>query len=131
MLPEEQDAIASQSLETLQDEAAWKEKLARDPGKLRRPTEEARRVWRRQDSGQEELRRLLNLEWQKNVALEPSPNKLDLVQFPRGTSTLVGTVVEILSRDTLLVETSDDERVSTGFHRVPVRDAHILWQAAP
>jgi hypothetical protein len=44
MLPqEEQDAIASQIIETLQDEAAWKEKLARDPEKLRRLAEEARR----------------------------------------------------------------------------------------
>jgi hypothetical protein len=44
LLPkEEQDAIASQIIETLQDEAAWKEKLARDPGKLRRLAEEAKR----------------------------------------------------------------------------------------
>lgn len=40
---EEQDAIASQIIETLQDEAAWKEKLARDPAKLRRLAEEAKR----------------------------------------------------------------------------------------
>lgn len=32
---EEQDAIASQILETLEDEAAWKEKLARTQDKLR------------------------------------------------------------------------------------------------
>jgi hypothetical protein len=38
---EEQDAIASQIIETLDDEAAWKAKLARDPGKLRRLAEEA------------------------------------------------------------------------------------------
>ena len=38
---EEQDAIASQIIETLQDEAAWKEKLARTPEKLRRLAEEA------------------------------------------------------------------------------------------
>lgn len=44
MLPrEEQDAIASQIIETLQDEAAWKEKLTRDPEKLRRLAEEAQR----------------------------------------------------------------------------------------
>jgi len=40
---EEQDAIASQIIETLQDEAAWKEKLARAPEKLRRLAEEAQR----------------------------------------------------------------------------------------
>lgn len=39
---DEQDAIASQIMETLQDEAAWKEKLARDPEKLRRLAEEAK-----------------------------------------------------------------------------------------
>jgi hypothetical protein len=33
---DEQDAIASQIIETLEDEAAWKEKLARTPEKLRR-----------------------------------------------------------------------------------------------
>ena len=44
MLPkEEQDAIASQIIETLQDEAAWKEKLARNPSKLHRLAEEAKR----------------------------------------------------------------------------------------
>ena len=32
---EEQDAIASQILETLEDETAWKEKLARTQDKLR------------------------------------------------------------------------------------------------
>lgn len=32
---EEQDAIASQIIETLEDETVWKEKLASDPGKLR------------------------------------------------------------------------------------------------
>jgi DNA-binding protein H-NS len=40
---EEQDAIASQIIETLQDEAAWKQTLAKDPEKLRRLAEEARR----------------------------------------------------------------------------------------
>jgi hypothetical protein len=38
---EEQDAIASQIIDTLQDEAAWKEELTRDPEKLRRLAEEA------------------------------------------------------------------------------------------
>ena len=38
---DEQDAIASQIIETLEDEAAWKEKLARNPEKLRRLVEEA------------------------------------------------------------------------------------------
>jgi hypothetical protein len=43
MLPQdEQDAIASQIIETLQDEAAWREKLTHDPEKLRRLAEEAR-----------------------------------------------------------------------------------------
>ena len=47
MLPEEeQDAIASQIIETLQDEGAWKDKLVRDPGKLRRLAEEARKETR-------------------------------------------------------------------------------------
>jgi len=40
---EEQDAIASQIIETLQDEAAWKEKLARNLQKLRRLAEQAQR----------------------------------------------------------------------------------------
>jgi hypothetical protein len=40
---EEQDAIASQILETLEDETAWKEKLARTQGKLRDLASEARR----------------------------------------------------------------------------------------
>ena len=44
---EEQDAIASQIIETLQDEAAWKERLARNPDKLRRLAEEARQENRR------------------------------------------------------------------------------------
>jgi len=39
---EEQDAIAAQIIETLQDEAAWKEKLARTPKKLARLAQEAR-----------------------------------------------------------------------------------------
>ena len=43
---EEQDAIASQIIETLQDEAAWKERLARNPQKLRQLAEEARREHR-------------------------------------------------------------------------------------
>jgi hypothetical protein len=44
---EEQDAIASQIIETLQDEAAWKEKLARSSKKLRRLAKEAREEHRR------------------------------------------------------------------------------------
>jgi hypothetical protein len=43
---EEQDAIASQIIETLQDEAIWKEKLSRSPEKLRRLAEEAEREHR-------------------------------------------------------------------------------------
>jgi hypothetical protein len=43
---EEQDAIASQIIETLQDEAAWKERLASNPEKLRRLADEARRQHR-------------------------------------------------------------------------------------
>jgi hypothetical protein len=44
---EEQDAIASQIIETLKDEAAWKEILARTPEKLRSLSEEALREHRR------------------------------------------------------------------------------------
>jgi hypothetical protein len=44
---EEQDAIASQIIEILRDEAAWKEKLARAPEKLRRLAEEAQQEHRR------------------------------------------------------------------------------------
>lgn len=40
---EEQDAIATQIIETLEDEAAWKETLERNPEKLRRLAETARR----------------------------------------------------------------------------------------
>jgi molecular chaperone GrpE (heat shock protein) len=40
---EEQDAIASQILETIEDETAWKEKLARSQGKLSNLAREARR----------------------------------------------------------------------------------------
>ncbi|MBV9073938.1 MAG: hypothetical protein JOZ10_09925 [Acidobacteria bacterium] len=43
---EEQDAIASQILETLEDEAAWKETLARDPEKLQRLAENARKEYK-------------------------------------------------------------------------------------
>jgi len=39
---EEQDAIASQILETLEDEAAWKTILSGAPAKLRRLAENAR-----------------------------------------------------------------------------------------
>jgi hypothetical protein len=38
---EEQDAIASQIIETLEDETAWKQKLASNPAKLRRLADEA------------------------------------------------------------------------------------------
>ena len=44
---EEQDAIASQILETLEDETAWKEKLARTQGKLRGLAREAQREHQR------------------------------------------------------------------------------------
>ena len=44
---EQQDAIASQIIETLEDEAAWKETLARAPEKLRRLAEDAMRESRR------------------------------------------------------------------------------------
>jgi len=44
---EEQDAIAAQIMETLQDETAWKEKLASDPAKLRRLADEALEEQRR------------------------------------------------------------------------------------
>ncbi len=40
---EEQDAIAAQILETLEDETGWKEKLARTQDKLRDVAGEARR----------------------------------------------------------------------------------------
>ena len=40
---EEQDAIASQIIETIEDEAAWKQKLASNPEKLRRLAESALR----------------------------------------------------------------------------------------
>ena len=40
---EEQDAIASQIIDTLEDETAWAERLARNPEKLRRLAEEAHR----------------------------------------------------------------------------------------
>jgi hypothetical protein len=44
---EEQDAIATQIIETLKDEAAWKEILARTREKLRGLSEEALREHRR------------------------------------------------------------------------------------
>ena len=44
---DEQVAIASQIIETLRDEAAWKEKLARNPEKLRRLAGEALQEHRR------------------------------------------------------------------------------------
>jgi uncharacterized protein (DUF885 family) len=39
---EEQDAVASQIIETLEDEAAWKDRLSRVPDSVRRLAEEAR-----------------------------------------------------------------------------------------
>ena len=44
---EEQDAIAAQILETLEDETAWKEKLASTQDKLRGLAQEARREHKR------------------------------------------------------------------------------------
>ena len=44
---EEQDAIASQIIETLEDEAAWKEQLARNPARLLARAEEALHEYRR------------------------------------------------------------------------------------
>jgi hypothetical protein len=44
---EEQDAIASQIIDTLDDESAWKETLARSPEKLRRLAENALQEHRR------------------------------------------------------------------------------------
>ena len=46
---EEQDAIASQIIDTLEDETAWAEQLARNPDKLRRLAEEARRERRNRE----------------------------------------------------------------------------------
>ena len=43
---EEQDAIASQIIDTLQDEAAWAERLAHNSEKLRRLTGQARQEHR-------------------------------------------------------------------------------------
>jgi len=47
---EEQDAIASQIIETIEDEAAWKQKLARNPEKLRRLAEDALREEQKGDT---------------------------------------------------------------------------------
>lgn len=44
---EEQDAIASQILETIDDEIAWKEKLARTQDKLQRLGRDAQREHQR------------------------------------------------------------------------------------
>jgi hypothetical protein len=44
---DEQDAIASQIIETLEDEVAWKEQLSRKPAKLCDLAEEALREHRR------------------------------------------------------------------------------------
>jgi len=43
---EEQDAIASQIIDTLHDEAAWAERLASNPEKLRRLADKARQEHR-------------------------------------------------------------------------------------
>lgn len=63
------------------------------------------------------------------MATAHNPNLLDLVECPVGADTLVGTVVEMLGGDALLIETSNDEGIATGLHRVPVRDAKVVWQA--
>ena len=47
---EEQDAIASQIIETLQDEVRWKETLASNSEKLGRLGEEARREYQRAET---------------------------------------------------------------------------------
>lgn len=47
---DEQDAIASQIIETLEDEAIWKEKLARSSDKLRRLAVDAQSEDRRGDT---------------------------------------------------------------------------------
>lgn len=47
---EEQDAIASQIIETLRDEAAWKARVARDGEKLRRLADEALREHRQNET---------------------------------------------------------------------------------
>lgn len=44
---DEQDAIASQIIETLEDEAIWKEKLSRTSDKLRRLADDAETESRR------------------------------------------------------------------------------------
>ncbi len=44
---DEQNAIASQILETLEDEEAWRKKLARNPAKLRALAEKALNEHRR------------------------------------------------------------------------------------
>lgn len=47
---EEQDAIASQIIDTLEDETAWAQRLARSPEKLRRLADQARRESRNGES---------------------------------------------------------------------------------
>jgi hypothetical protein len=47
---EEQNAIASQILETLEDEEAWERKLSSQPEKLRRRASEALEEHRRRES---------------------------------------------------------------------------------
>lgn len=48
---EEQDAIAAQILETIEDERAWKEKLARTQDKLRGLAGDAQREHQRGETG--------------------------------------------------------------------------------
>ena len=48
---EEQDAIASQIIDTLQDEANWAERLVRDSEKLRRLADQARQEHRLRRAG--------------------------------------------------------------------------------
>ena len=47
---DEQDAIASQIIETLEDEAIWKEKLARTSDMLRRLADDVQRESKRGDT---------------------------------------------------------------------------------
>ena len=47
---QEQDAIASQIIETLEDETAWREQLGRNPARLRAMAEEALGEHRRDET---------------------------------------------------------------------------------
>lgn len=62
------------------------------------------------------------------MSLEPNPKVLDLVEFPLGSTTSVGTVVEVLAGNRLLIETSNDEGLPTGLLAIPIRDAKVLWE---